>query len=137
MYEEQELIVVIDGVCVMCNEFARFIVFFNDRARLMWAQNPKAIEFLRTLGISFDDGMRSIVVARKGKVYRGSDGLIQVLLTMNFLLRCLGYLMMLFPRVIREYVYNKVASNRYSVFGKTEKCSLPSSAMREKFLHPM
>ena len=137
MYEDQELIVVIDGVCVMCNNFAKFVVYFNPNARLMWAQNPKAIDFLRTIGISFDDVMRSIVVVRRGVVYRGSDGFIQTLLTMNWFLQCLAILIMAVPKIIREYVYNTIASNRYSLFGKTAKCAVPSQEIKSKFLHPL
>ena len=129
------LVVIIDGVCVMCNKFARFVTYFNPDAKLMWAQNESAKQFLTSVNISFEDVMRSIVVVKNDKVYRGSDAFIAVLLTMNLFFKFIACLMMLFPKPLREWVYQKVADNRYYLFGKTDTCPLPSPEMRSKFLH--
>lgn len=132
---QHHLIVVIDGECIMCSKFAKFVVTFNPDARLIWAQNDTAKEFLKAFNISFENVMRSIVVVRRGNVFRGSDAFIQILLTMPWYLRLVAYSMMIFPRPLRELVYNWVATNRYDLFGKYETCTLPSKEIRSKFLH--
>jgi predicted DCC family thiol-disulfide oxidoreductase YuxK len=135
--EQHDLIVVLDGVCVVCSSFARFVVYFNPGARLMWAQNPQTIEFLSLYGISYQDIMSSIAVFHKGCPYRGSDAFAIILKSMKWYLAMLGYFIMMFPRIIREYVYNFVARNRYAIFGKKNECSLPSPDLKAKFLHPI
>jgi predicted DCC family thiol-disulfide oxidoreductase YuxK len=103
----------------------------------MWAQHPTSQECLAEFGISFENVMSSIVVFRNGKVYRGSDAFIQVLLTMPWYMRVLAVLIAVFPRLIREWVYTGIASNRYLLFGKKDSCSLPSPTLKSKFLHPV
>ena len=129
------LIVVLDGECVMCSKFARFVAAFSPEARLMWAQHPTTIRFLAEFQISFADVMTSIVAVKEGTVYRGSDAFIQILHTTPWYFKMLGYLMMIFPKFLREFVYSCVANNRYTLFGKYEACQLPPASMRAKFLH--
>ena len=135
--KQHELIVVIDGVCVVCSTFSKFVAYFNPEARLMWAQHPTTIQFLNTYNISYHDFMQSIVVVHRGIVYRGSDAFVTVLKTMPWYLVILGYAIQIFPRFIREYVYGVISSNRYSLFGKKEACERPSKTLKAKFLHPV
>jgi predicted DCC family thiol-disulfide oxidoreductase YuxK len=134
---QHRLIVVIDGECVVCSGFSAFIAQFSPDARLMWAQHAVTKQFLGDFNISFDDVMRSIVAVHEGKVYRGSDAFIQVLSTMPWYFAALSWFIWLFPTFIREYVYGLVSSNRYTLFGKKESCTLPSASMKAKFLHPV
>ena len=131
------LIAVLDGECVVCSNFARFITHFNPEARIMWAQHTVTKAFLSEFNISFEDVMKSVVVVKDGKVYRGSNAFIQILSTMAWYLRVIGFIISIFPLCIREWVYQRVANNRYSLFGKKETCSLPSPGMKSKFLHPI
>ena len=135
--EQHALIVVIDGVCVVCSNLARFVVHFNPEARLMWAQNPKTVEFLSSQGISFPDIMSSIAVFSNKQIYRGSDAFAVILRSMPWYLAVVGWLMILFPRVLREFVYSLIARNRYRIFGKTQSCSIADKTLRSKFLHPV
>lgn len=135
--KQHELIVVIDGVCVVCSTFSRFVAFFNPNTRLMWAQHATTVQFLKEFSISYDDVMRSIVAVHQGTVYRGSDAFITILKTMPWYLTILGYVIQIFPKFIREYVYGLVSSNRYSLFGQNDSCQRPSSELRAKFLHPV
>jgi predicted DCC family thiol-disulfide oxidoreductase YuxK len=38
------------------------------------------------------------------------------------------------PRPIRDWVYARLASNRYNLFGKLDKCYLPSVETRHRFV---
>jgi len=41
----------------------------------------------------------------------------------------------IFPRFIRDGVYNFIAKNRYRWFGKKEECMIPGPGVKEKFLN--
>jgi predicted DCC family thiol-disulfide oxidoreductase YuxK len=38
------------------------------------------------------------------------------------------------PRPIRDWLYDRVASNRYKLFGKKTECDLPSTEQLNRFL---
>ncbi len=136
--DQHRLIVIIDGVCILCDGFGRFITRFNPEARLMWAQHEDTIKFLEKYNISPDDSLKSIVAVKEGRVFRGSDAFIEALLTMQWYWRALAYFMKLFPHSVREFVYSHISSNRHSLFGKKEACSVKYvQEMRPKFLHPI
>lgn len=137
MSESTSPVLIIDGVCAICNNFARFVDRFRPECRFMCAQNDKTIELLRAHGITAKDAMTSIVLVERGKVYRGSDAFIQLLLAMNIFFQVFGMLLRIVPRFIREFGYSIIANNRYRIFGKRDRCSIPSLAMRKKFLHPL
>jgi predicted DCC family thiol-disulfide oxidoreductase YuxK len=137
MSESTSPVLIIDGVCAICNNFARFVDRVRPECRFMCAQNDKTIELLRAHGITAEDAMTSIVLVERGKVYRGSDAFIQLLLAMNIFFQVFGMLLRLVPRFIREFGYSIIANNRYRIFGKRDSCSIPSLAMRKKFLHPL
>ena len=130
-------VLVIDGVCTMCNGFARFVDRFNPDCRFMCAQNETTIKLLKAHGITAEDAMTSIVLIRNGKVARGSDAFIEILLTMNVLFQLVAILMKIVPKCIREFVYSVVANNRYRLFGKRDSCGIMPVDMRNKFLHPL
>jgi len=39
-----------------------------------------------------------------------------------------------FPKSIRDAVYNIIAKNRYKWFGKREQCMIPTPELKERFL---
>ena len=40
----------------------------------------------------------------------------------------------IFPRPLRDFVYDRIARNRYALFGKTESCMVPTREQRSRFL---
>jgi predicted DCC family thiol-disulfide oxidoreductase YuxK len=40
----------------------------------------------------------------------------------------------IFPKKIRDLVYDYIAKNRYKWFGKTENCMMPTPEIQSKFL---
>jgi predicted DCC family thiol-disulfide oxidoreductase YuxK len=47
-----------------------------------------------------------------------------------------GVALVLVPRPIRDWVYDRVARNRYAWFGKRETCLVPDQATRARFVLP-
>ena len=135
LVKKHDLIVVLDGLCVLCSALANFVLFFNPHARFMWAQNPVTIQLLSSYNISHEDIMSSIAVFHQGVVYRGSDAFVIILKSLPWFLAVFGYLIAIIPKFLREYAYGLVARNRYSLFGKRNACSMPDPKVKSKFLH--
>jgi predicted DCC family thiol-disulfide oxidoreductase YuxK len=46
----------------------------------------------------------------------------------------LAYLFLIVPRSFRDFIYGRVANNRYKLFGKREVCRIPTAEERDKFI---
>ena len=44
-------------------------------------------------------------------------------------------ILLIFPEVLRNFVYDYIAKNRYKWFGKKESCMLPTPELKNKFFN--
>ena len=76
--------------------------------------------------------MNAVIV--DGRAYLRSDAAIQVLR------RLPGWFWMVLalavPRPVRDWAYDRIARNRYSLFGRKDACELPTPAQRHRFVLP-
>ncbi|SFK73239.1 thiol-disulfide oxidoreductase DCC family protein [Falsiroseomonas stagni] len=121
--------VLYDGVCVICSAAFRFVAASDPEARFKFTavQDRLGQRMARLLGI--DAVMpESNAVVIDGIAYMKSDAAIQVLarLPRYGWARHLRHV----PRGLRNWVYDRVARNRYRLFGKTETCLVPGPELR-------
>ena len=38
------------------------------------------------------------------------------------------------PRPLRDWLYDRIAKNRYALFGRRDSCEIPSAEMRERLI---
>jgi predicted DCC family thiol-disulfide oxidoreductase YuxK len=127
-------LVVFDGVCVLCNGFARF-VHRHDRAstfRFATAQSASGRAVYDSVGLS-PDAMESVLVRRNGRVRQKSDAVFVAVAAFGGPWRAVN-LLRLCPRPIRDWVYDRIARNRYRIFGRLDTCPLPPPGLRERFV---
>lgn len=123
-----------DGVCNFCNSTINFIIRPDKKELFLFAplQSDKGRELLRHL--KHDETLpQSVILSYKGNVYEKSDAVLQTarLLGGSWSLLLAGYI---FPRFIRNGIYNFIAKHRYSWFGKRDVCMVPSPSVRARFL---
>jgi len=96
------------------------------------AQSPLGEEILQYYGMSTTH-YTTMVVILNAQLYTESTALLKVMqhLGLPFSLMNLGYLV---PRFIRDFLYRRVALNRYQLFGTTDNCLLPSAENKSHFL---
>ncbi|MBC2840505.1 thiol-disulfide oxidoreductase DCC family protein [Robiginitalea sp. SC105] len=128
-------IILFDGVCNLCNAAVQRVIR-NDRGdvfRLAPLQGPTAKELTRDRGIDTAE-VDSIILIDPGVAYYvKSDAALEIARD----LRGYGWLPILtgwIPRVLRDWVYDLVARNRYGWFGRTSDCMVPTPEVRGKFL---
>lgn len=44
------------------------------------------------------------------------------------------YTFMIIPKPVRDFLYNLIARNRYSLFGKKDSCMMPTPESKAKFI---
>jgi predicted DCC family thiol-disulfide oxidoreductase YuxK len=125
-------LILFDGVCVLCSWWVRFIIV-RDRTRFRFApiQKPYGERLARRLGIDIAMPETNAVIVG-GIAYFKSDSAIQVLRMLPGW-RWVGAFAVL-PRVFRDWVYDRVARNRYQVFGRTEQCMVPTADVTARFV---
>lgn len=127
-------IVLFDGVCNFCNAWVRFIVARDPQARLRLAavQSPAGQEILDRCGLPLDR-FDTMVFVEDGKAYLKSTAFLRAV---RYLKRPWPWLAagFLVPRPVRDWLYDRIARNRYRIFGRSESCMIPTPDMRSRFL---
>jgi predicted DCC family thiol-disulfide oxidoreductase YuxK len=132
-------VILYDGVCGLCNRFVQYVLD-HDRAgtfRFAALQGDLAAEILRRHGRDPAELSTVVVVLDLGEVSERllikSSAALYVLKALpgpGRWLAPLGWL----PSPLLDFGYDRVAHNRYRVFGREESCRLPHPDERARFL---
>lgn len=127
-------LVVFDGVCVLCSFFARFILRFDraKRFRFVTAQSPLGQALFQAHGLRTDVYETNLVLI-DGKPNIKFDSFIATCDALGWPWRATVVLRAL-PQGLRDWLYDRIAKNRYAIFGKQESCEIPSGASRERLI---
>ena len=127
-------IVCFDGVCGICNEWVDFLIKNDPSAALRYCplQNEKIHDVLRSQGIN-PTKLDTIVFLKKGKAHIKSDGALQILKTIKYQ-PWLVSAAFVFPKWLRNMVYDLIAKNRYHIMKPKESCRIPTPEERDLFL---
>ena len=129
-------IILFDGVCNLCNGSVNFVIDRDksDTFRFAALQSDEGIHELTLLN-GDPSKMNSIILIKDGKVYDKSTAALLIAGELNGLWPLMK-VFMIFPRFIRDSVYDIIAKNRYKWFGRTDVCRVPSPELTAKFLSP-
>jgi predicted DCC family thiol-disulfide oxidoreductase YuxK len=127
------MIVFFDGVCNLCANSVKFIIERDDKNVFRFSSLQSDFA-KRTLNLPDLVAIpQSLLLLKEDKIYTKSTAALLIakqlkgawpLLTVFFLV----------PPFIRNFVYDWVAKNRYSWFGKNEHCMIPTPEMQQRFL---
>jgi predicted DCC family thiol-disulfide oxidoreductase YuxK len=132
-------IVLYDGVCGLCNRLVRFLLRFDrhDRLRFGPLQSDFAASLLSKHCINSVDLDSISVITGYGlpteRAFTKSDAVLRASWDLGGVWR-VAEIGRLIPRAARDWFYDRVARNRYRVFGKYEACPMPRPQDRGKFL---
>lgn len=126
-------LILFDGVCVFCSRWVAFVIARDREAafRFLPIQSAGGRELALRLGIDPDDPETNAVVL-DGIGYMKSDAALMVLA------RLPGWgwvrLAWLCPKSCRDFIYDRIAKNRYRIFGRFDACMVPAPDLRARFL---
>jgi len=127
-------ILLFDGVCNLCSDGVQFVYERDPDASVRFAplQSETAEQLLDDVGFE-DYDFDTFVLVDGDEYYTKSTAALRVARELDGPTSLLWHLRYV-PRVVRDAVYDVVASSRYSVFGKKDRCMLPTPELRERFL---
>jgi predicted DCC family thiol-disulfide oxidoreductase YuxK len=123
---------VFDGHCVLCSGGASFIMRHDPGAKIQFAsaQSDLGRRLYEQLRLPIDDSYLFIDAAGW---HIKSDGYVRVAKALGGWWR-LALLFRIVPRFFRDWIYDRVAANRYEWFGKSEQCALLSKEQRSRLV---
>ncbi|MEG0482010.1 MAG: thiol-disulfide oxidoreductase DCC family protein [Acinetobacter sp.] len=131
---QQHDIVLFDEICVLCNGWAKFLIQHDRHARFKLASVQSALgqEILKYYALP-NEHFDTMYVIKNAQLYSESTAFLKVIQELSFPFSCLkiGYLI---PKFIRDFLYRRIALNRYRLFGTTDQCLLPSHENKKHFL---
>jgi predicted DCC family thiol-disulfide oxidoreductase YuxK len=124
-----------DGVCNLCNGAVQFIIRTDKKKQFRFAslQSAAGERMKHELKNTHGNIPDSLVLVYEGKNYMKSDAVLKIarLLGGVYSIARVGYI---FPLFIRNAIYDWVARNRYKWYGKRDKCMIPTSELKSRFL---
>ncbi len=136
MSAQNKSVILFDGVCNLCNSSVDFVLKndINNHFKFASLQSDAAQQLLLQFKIKNDrNHLDSIILIEDDKLYDKSTAALLVLKKLHFPLN-LGIIFIIIPKVIRDYIYDFIAKNRYKWFGKKETCRVPTKAEMNRFL---
>lgn len=129
-----ETVVLFDGVCKLCNGWARFLIRHDRdrRVRLAAVQSPEGQALLAWAGLPLDQ-FDTIAVIRDRHYWTRSEAVFEIIAQLPARWRPL-LLLRAIPRFLRDWAYDRIARNRYRLFGKYDTCLLPDPDHEQRFL---
>ncbi|MFD2585526.1 thiol-disulfide oxidoreductase DCC family protein [Croceitalea marina] len=135
MVEENKKIILFDGVCNLCNGVVQFVIKRDkqDTFRFAALQSEIGEQLTKERGIDTSQ-IDSIILIEPGVAYyTKSDAALEIGKGLKGY-RTLSSLLYVFPKGIRDIVYDFVARNRYKWYGKKDACMIPTPELQAKFV---
>jgi len=127
-------IILFDGVCNFCNAIVNFIIKQDKKNVFLFCalQSDSGKKLLEEYKIDWKANDSFVVIENK-KAYQKSNAALKLYNKLPWYWKWIQ-IFWIFPKFIRDAVYNFIAKNRYKWFGKKEECMIPTKEVREKFL---
>lgn len=132
--DDGDNVVLFDAVCKLCSGWSRFLIRHDARHafKLATVQSEEGKAILRWCGLPTDE-YDTLVLVEGNRFYVRSAAVIRVLARLPLPWK-LGALVWVIPRPLRDWAYDKVARNRYALFGKYDSCMVPTPDHHARFL---
>ncbi|TPJ82247.1 DCC1-like thiol-disulfide oxidoreductase family protein [Mesorhizobium sp. B2-6-2] len=133
-YDARQPLIVFDGACVFCSAFVQLVLKLDRKKRFRFAtaQSPLGEALFREYGLATDDYDSNLAII-EGAAFTKLDSFVAVMAALGWPWRAAKALLIL-PRPLRGWLYDRVAKNRYALFGRKDSCAIPSAELRERLI---
>ncbi|MFT6261280.1 MAG: putative DCC family thiol-disulfide oxidoreductase YuxK [Bermanella sp.] len=131
---ETDRVILFDGVCKLCNAWISFIIKVdtNHYFKLCSVQSKEGKAILEHFDFPVDSYETMLYV--EGNTFLDkTSAFFKVMGFLAYPWRALGVLR-IFPLLFRNWCYDRIALNRYKLFGKYKQCKLPTADHSNRFL---
>jgi len=123
-----------DGVCVLCNRSVRFVLDHERAPEIRFAATQSATGQALLARLNLAAMPDSFVFIQGGRVHERSAAVIGVVRHLRAPWSWLAAVAALLPAAPLDWLYDRVARNRYRLFGRYDACLVPDAALRARFM---
>lgn len=127
-------VVLFDGVCKLCNAWSKFLIKHDAQHvfKLCSVQSDEGQKILHHFGLP-TDAYETMLYVEGGQYFQRSDAFFQIMTALGYPWKMVCVFRWI-PEPIRNYLYDRIALNRYHLFGRYEQCLLPTPDHKARFL---
>ncbi|WLQ11841.1 thiol-disulfide oxidoreductase DCC family protein [Hahella aquimaris] len=132
--QSDDRVVLFDGVCKLCNAWSKFLIKYDRRRQFKMAsvQSPEGQAILTWFDMPLDR-FDTMLYVEGEHAFEKSEAFLRIIAQFPPPWRYLKVFRIL-PRFLRDWGYDLIAQNRYSLFGKYDHCLLPTPDHNSRFL---
>ena len=129
------MIILFDTHCVLCSRAMRIIIATGRDDSIQFAGTTSGIgrALAERYGLSPADLDETFVVVDNDRALLRSDAAIAIAKRLRLPFPLLAVLRLV-PKPVRDAAYTAVARRRYRIFGRLDRCYMPSAKDRPRFL---
>ena len=129
-----DCVILFDGVCKLCNGWANFIIEKDKQQqfKLCSVQSPEGAAILKHFGFS-TQSYETMLYVKGRQCYQQSQAFFKIITTLGYPWKAAGVFRIL-PTALNNWLYDRIALNRYKLFGKYDYCRLPTADHEQRFL---
>ena len=122
----KDKLILFDGICKLCNAWCRFIIRYdkNHIFKLASMQSEKGQAILKYLELSTEH-FETMLYIEHNIIYEKSNAFIKIVKHLPLPIKLL-FLLKVIPVLFRDFIYDRIALNRYKIFGKYDHYTLPT-----------
>ena len=126
-------LILFDGVCVLCSGWVNFVIRHDPAARYRFVaiQTPLGHRLAERFGIDPETPESNAVVVDGRAWFKLESALMVVRDFPGWGWTRIAYTL---PRAVRNFLYDRIARNRYRLFGRHEACLMPTADIARRFL---
>ncbi len=126
--------IVFDGTCILCNGFMKFILRFDRQQnfKFLTAQSDNGQTLYKHHDLDPTD-FDTFLIFVDSKLYERLDGVLAIYSKLGWPWKIAGITHIL-PRPIKNWLYARIAKNRYAIFGQYDACMMPTPDIKARFL---
>jgi predicted DCC family thiol-disulfide oxidoreductase YuxK len=127
-------VILFDGVCNLCNASVQFIIKRDKKQIFRFAalQSQFGQKVVDSFNLS-EKKIDSVILLENNSVKIKSEAALRIAKQLGGIYSLL-YVFIILPKFIRNSVYDLIARNRYSWFGKQESCMIPTPELKRLFI---
>jgi predicted DCC family thiol-disulfide oxidoreductase YuxK len=131
---ENDRIILFDGVCKLCSAWSKFLIKYDKshEFKLCSVQSAEGKAILDYFGYP-EDYCETMLLVDGAKSFEKSEAFFKVMNGLGWPWKAITIFKVL-PLNIRDWLYDRIALNRYALFGKYEYCLFPSADHNGRFL---
>ncbi|MBB1300111.1 MULTISPECIES: thiol-disulfide oxidoreductase DCC family protein [Pseudoalteromonas] len=127
-------IILFDGQCKLCSAWCNFIIKHDKQLhfKLCSVQSLKGQAILSYFNYATDN-YKTMIYVENNQCITQSDAFINIVTQLGWPWQ-IAKILRIIPKCLRNWAYDRIAFNRYRLFGKYDYCRIPNSDYDQHYL---